>query len=154
MEHGLDEEYHYEIFYRLPDLHDTEDTDGFDPDVRKRMDFLNYTHSHPDGAETQGVDTVDIVYMCRTVSGNETETQDEPDRRLGILECDWEYSARINSESADGHNTKKRHVTRMMMNLRTNLEVGDVLMVAYILLSSVWGNSIVDGTVGYGTMTI
>ena len=37
---ALDEEYHYDIFNRLPgycggDLHDTEDIDGFDPDVRK-----------------------------------------------------------------------------------------------------------------------
>ena len=52
-----------DIFYRRPrycggDLHDTEDTDGFNPDVRKRMDFLNYMHSRPDGGETRGVDTV------------------------------------------------------------------------------------------------
>ena len=54
---ALHEEYHNELFNRLPgycgrDLHDTEDTDGFDPDVRERMDFANYTHSRPVGGET------------------------------------------------------------------------------------------------------
>ena len=44
------------------------------------MDFLNYTHSRPDGGETRGVDTVDMVYMCRTVSGDKPGAQDEPDR--------------------------------------------------------------------------
>ena len=76
---AMDVEYQNEIFNRLPvyyggDLYDTEDTDEFDPDVQERVDFLNYTHSHPDGGETWGVDTrgVDMVYMC--------QTQDEPDR--------------------------------------------------------------------------
>ena len=78
-------EYHYEIFNRLPvyygrDLYDTEDTDEFDPDVQEIMDFLNCTHSHPDGGETRGVHTVDMVYMCRTVSGDKPGAQDEPDR--------------------------------------------------------------------------
>ena len=54
---ALDEEYHYELINHLPgycsgDLHDTEDTDRFDPDVRERMDFANYTHSRPVGGET------------------------------------------------------------------------------------------------------
>ena len=52
-------EYHYETFNRLPvyyggDLYDTEDMDEFDPDVQEGMDFLTYTHSRPDGGETQG----------------------------------------------------------------------------------------------------
>ena len=55
---AMDMEYHYEIFNLLPvyyggDLYDTEDTDEFDTDVQERMDFLNYTHSHPDGGETR-----------------------------------------------------------------------------------------------------
>ena len=50
------------------DLHITMDMDGFDPDVWKRMD---YAHSRPDGGETRGVDTVDLVYMCRTVAQDE-----------------------------------------------------------------------------------
>ena len=40
------------------------------------------------------------------------------------------------------------------MNIRRNLDVGDVLIVAYILLGSVLGNSIVGGTVKYRTMPI
>ena len=79
----LHEEYHYELFNRLPgycgrDLHDTEDTDGFNPDVRM---FANYAHSRPVGGETRGVDTIDTVYLCRTMSDNEFENQDGPDRR-------------------------------------------------------------------------
>ena len=51
---ALHEEYHYELLNRLQgycgrDLHDT---DGFDPDVRERMDFANYMHSRPVGGET------------------------------------------------------------------------------------------------------
>ena len=83
----MDEEYHCGIFNRLPvyyggDLYDTEDTDEFDPDVQERMDFVNYAHSRPDGGETRGIDMVDMVYMCRTVSGGEPGAQDEPDRSL------------------------------------------------------------------------
>ena len=40
------------------------------------------------------------------------------------------------------------------MNIRRNLDVGDVLIVACIPLGSVWGNSIVGGTVRYRTMPI
>ena len=81
----MDVEYHYETFNRLPvyysgNLSDTEDTDEFDPDVQEGMDCLTYTHSRPDGGETWGVDTVDMVYMRRTVSGDNTGAQDEPDR--------------------------------------------------------------------------
>ena len=79
---ALYKEYHNELFNRMPgycgrDLHDTEDTDGFDPGVREIMDFAYYTHSRPVGGETWGVDTIDIVYMGRTVPSTEHETQDE-----------------------------------------------------------------------------
>ena len=37
-------------------------------DAPEGMDLMTYTHSRPDGGETRGVDTVDMVYMCRTVS--------------------------------------------------------------------------------------
>ena len=54
---ALQEEYHYELFIRLPgyggrDLQDTEDTDGFNPDVQETMDFAKYAHSRPVGGET------------------------------------------------------------------------------------------------------
>ena len=67
---ALHEEYHYELFNRLPgycgrDLHDTEDTDGFDPDVRETMDFANYVHSRPVGGETRGVDTISVSDYVR-----------------------------------------------------------------------------------------
>ena len=78
----MDVENHYETFNGLSvyyggDLYDSEDADKFDPDVQEGMDFMTYTHSHPDGGETRGVDTVD---MCRTVSGDKPGAQDEPDR--------------------------------------------------------------------------
>ena len=64
------------------------DTDGFDPDVWKRMDYM---HSRPDGGETRGVDTVDLVYMCRTVAQDEQrlETDDNSD---ADSVAEWEYS--------------------------------------------------------------
>ena len=72
-----------DISYHRPgycggDLHVTMDTDGFDPDVWKRMD---YAHSRPDGGETRGVDTVDLVYICRTVAQDKRrlETDDNSD---------------------------------------------------------------------------
>ena len=49
-----------------------------DPDVQEGIDFITYTHSRPDGGETRGVDTVDMVYMCWTVSGDKPGAQDEP----------------------------------------------------------------------------
>ena len=65
----MDEEYHCGLFNRLPvyygrDLYDTEDTDEFDPDVQEIMDFVNYAHNRPEGGETRGVDTVEMLYMC------------------------------------------------------------------------------------------
>ena len=68
----MDGKYDYETFNGLPD--------EFDPDVQEGIDFIAYTHSHPDGGKTRGVDTVDMVYMCRTVSGDKPGAQDEPDR--------------------------------------------------------------------------
>ena len=40
---------------------------------------MNYTHSRPEGGETRGVDTVDMVSMCRTLSWVTPRAQDEPD---------------------------------------------------------------------------
>ena len=81
----MDVKYDYETFNGLPvyygrDLYDTEDTDEFDPDVQEIIDFITHLHSRPDGGETRGVDTVNMVYMCRTVSGDKPGAQDEPDR--------------------------------------------------------------------------
>ena len=52
-------------------------------DAPERMDLMtcsSYTHSRRDGGETRGVDTVDVVYMCQTVSWAMPWAQDEPDR--------------------------------------------------------------------------
>ena len=170
---ALHEEYHHELFNRLPgycggDLHNTEDIDGFNPDVREIIDFTYYTHSRPVGGETRGVEMIDMVYMCRTVSGNEHETRDEPDRRLetdddldtdSVAEleyntwndaCAWEFRS-VSGNDLPG--LIQNPPTDVIQNIRRNLEMGDMLMVAYNLLGSVWGNSTVCGTVGYGTMT-
>ena len=81
----MDGKYDYETVNGLPgyysgDLYDTEDTDEFNPDVQEGIDFITYSHSRPDGGKTWGVDTVDMVYLCRTVSGDKPGAQDEPDR--------------------------------------------------------------------------
>ena len=62
---------------------------------------MDYAHSRPDGGETQGVDTVDLVYMCRTVAQDERrlETDDNSDAdSVAELEyntwddaCTWEF---------------------------------------------------------------
>ena len=83
----MDVEYQYETFNSMPvyyggDLYDSEDMEEFDPDVQEGMDFRTYTHSRPDGRETLSVDTADMVYMCRTVSGDKPGAQDQPDRSL------------------------------------------------------------------------
>ena len=44
------------------------------------MDLITYTHSRPDCGETRGVDTVDMVYVCQTVSWAMPRAQEEPDR--------------------------------------------------------------------------
>ena len=51
-------------------------------DAPEGMDLMtySYTHSRPDGGETWGVDTVDMVYTCQTVSWAMPRAQDEPDR--------------------------------------------------------------------------
>ena len=111
-----------DIFYRRPgycggDLHDIMDTDRFDPDVWKRMD---YAHSRPDGGETRGVGTADLVYMCRTVAQDErwsdmddnsdTDSVVELEHNTWDDACAEEFrNAGINSESADGLNTKLRN---------------------------------------------
>ena len=81
----MDVECQYETINDLPvyyggDMYDSEGTEEFDPDVQEGMDLITYTHSRPDGGETWGVDTVDMVYMCRTVSWDKPRAQDEPDR--------------------------------------------------------------------------
>ena len=60
-----------DISYRRPgycggDLHVTMDTDGFDPDVWKRM---HYAHSCPDGGETHSITYIaDRFFFCITAS--------------------------------------------------------------------------------------
>ena len=49
-------------------------------DAPEGMDLMTYTHSCPDGGETRGVDMVDMVCMCQTVSWAMPRAQDEPDR--------------------------------------------------------------------------
>ena len=49
-------------------------------DAPEGMDLMTYTHSRPDGGETRGVDTVDMVHRCQTVSWATPRAQDEPDR--------------------------------------------------------------------------
>ena len=83
----MDVEYQYETFNGLPvyyggDMCDSEEVEEYDPleiaraayaedyifDVPEGMELMTYTRSRPDGGETRGVDTVDMVSMCRTVS--------------------------------------------------------------------------------------
>ena len=85
----MDVEWQYETFNGLPvyyggDLCDSKELEKYDTldlacaayaeddnfDTAKGMDLMTYTHSRPDGGETRGVyvDTVDMVYMCQTVS--------------------------------------------------------------------------------------
>ena len=83
----MDVEYQYETFNGLPvyyggDMYDSEDLEEYDPlemaraayaedynfDVPEGIYLMTYTRSRPDGGETRGVNTVDMVPMCRTVS--------------------------------------------------------------------------------------
>ena len=48
-------------------------------DAPEGLELMTYTHSRPDGRETRGVDTVDMVSMCWTVSWVTPRAQDEPD---------------------------------------------------------------------------
>ena len=100
----MDVEYQYETFNGLPvyyggDMCDSEELEEYDPlemaraayaddynfDVPEGMELMTYTRSRPDGGETRGVDTVDMVSMCRTVSWVTHRVPDEPG---GISETD------------------------------------------------------------------
>ena len=56
--------------YYSGDPYDSEDKEEFDPAVPEGMEFRTPKDSHPGGGETQSLDIVDMVYMCRTVLGN------------------------------------------------------------------------------------
>ena len=79
----MDVECQYETFNGMPvyyggDLCDSKELEEYDTldlaraayaeddnfDAPEGMDLMTYTHSRPDGGETRGVDTVDMVYMC------------------------------------------------------------------------------------------
>ena len=91
-------EYQYEAFNGLPvyyggDLCDSEELEEYEAlklaratyaedynfDAPEGMELITYTHSHLDGGETRGVDMVDMVSKCRTVSRVTPRAQDEPD---------------------------------------------------------------------------
>ena len=95
----MDVEYQYVTFNGLPvyyggDMYDSEDSEEYDPlkraraayaedygfDVPEGMELMTYTRSRPDSGETRGVNTVDMVPMCRTVS---CVTQIVPDESSG-----------------------------------------------------------------------
>ena len=100
----MDVEYQYETFNGLPvhyggDMYDSEDSEVYDPleiwraayavdynfDVPEGMELMTYTRRRPDGGETRGVNTVDMVPMCRTVS---CVTQIVPDESSDMSETD------------------------------------------------------------------
>ena len=115
----MDVECQYETFNGLPvyyggDLCDSEELEEHDTldlacaayaeddnfDAPEGMDLMTYTHSRPNGGEIRGVDTVDMVYMCQTVSWAMPRAQDEPDRTsemdaLDIEELDIEGFCRF-----------------------------------------------------------
>ena len=93
----MDVEYQYETFNGLPvyycgDRYDSEELEEYDSlemacaayaedfnfDVPEGMELMTYTRSRPDGGETRGVNTVDMVSMCRTVSYVTYMVPDEP----------------------------------------------------------------------------
>ena len=84
----MDGKYDYETVNGLPgyyggdlyDLYDTEDTDELDPDVQEGIDFITYTHSRPDCRKARGVNRINIIYICRTMSKDKPGALDEPDR--------------------------------------------------------------------------
>ena len=96
---NMDMECQYEKFNGLPmyygcDLCDSKELEEYDTldlartayaeddnfNAPEGMDLMTYTLRLPDGGETRGVDTVDMVYMCQTVSWGMPRAQDEPDR--------------------------------------------------------------------------
>ena len=84
----MDVEYQYETFNGLTvyyggDMYDSEDMEEYDPvemaraayvedynfDVPEGMELMTYNGRLPDGGDARGVNAVDMVPMCRTVSG-------------------------------------------------------------------------------------
>ena len=84
----MEVEYQYETFNGLPvyysgDMYDSEDTEECNPvemahaayvedyyfDVPEGMELMTYNRRLPDGGDDWGVNEVDMVPMCRTVSG-------------------------------------------------------------------------------------
>ena len=84
----MDVEYQYETFNGLPvyyggDMYDSEDTEEYNTlemaraayvkdynfDVPEGMELMTYTRRRPDGGDVRGVNAVDMVPMCQTVSG-------------------------------------------------------------------------------------
>ena len=80
---SMDVEYQYETFNGLPvyyggDMYDSDDdplkmacaayVEDYNFDVPEGMELMTYTRRSPDGGETRGVNAVDMVPMCRTVS--------------------------------------------------------------------------------------
>ena len=84
----MDVEYQYEAFsgllvYYGGDMYNSEDTEEYDPvemaraayvedynfDVPEGMELMTYNRCLPDGLDARGVNAVDMVPMCRTVSG-------------------------------------------------------------------------------------
>ena len=92
-------EYQYETFNGLPvyyggDVYDAEDTEEYDPlemahtayvedynfDVPEGMELMTYTRHRPDDGNTREVNAVNMVPMCRTVSGiTRCELEDSSD---------------------------------------------------------------------------
>ena len=80
-------------------MYDSDDLEEYDPlemaraayaedynfDVPEGMELMTYTRSRPDGSETRGVNMVDMVPMCRTVS---CVTHMVPDESGGTSETD------------------------------------------------------------------
>ena len=62
-------------------------------DAPEGMELMTYTCSRPDGGETRGVDTVDMVSMCRTVSWVTPDGTSETDT-ANIEELDMEEFCR------------------------------------------------------------
>ena len=95
----MDVEYQYETINGLPvyyggDAYDAEDTEEYDPlemaraayvedynfDVPEGMELLTYTRHRPDDGNTREVNAVNMVPMCRTVSGiTRCELEDSSD---------------------------------------------------------------------------
>ena len=110
----MDVEYQYETFNGLPVYYgggvcDSEELEEYDPlqmalaayaedynfDVPEGMELMTYTRSRLDGGETRGVDTVDMVSLCRTVSWVTHRVPDEPG---GTSEKDTAYIEELDIE--------------------------------------------------------